>query len=285
MAQAGMPLPFTRELYVTSPVMTGNDVLIAQTLLQRDSAVSKSFVASGDYAKDSAAATSAFQEAHNLPSTGTLDSVSAQLLLDLHSDDGYTDSGFTAASMGYLYKFHIPVHTNRGIETYATLFDKDNNVLLKFKARTHGHRADGTDTPWPDYGNNDIGLTQFYSSGNTVTGLVEIDLNSPEPNPAVYGPWPVNRIVRGLEGNALLLLPNIRDGILVHTGNWTTSEVNWNPSMAMPDSAGCIHGHPSDVERIQSILIKLGVEVRKNTFSGKNYPYKPQGVGVIELID
>ena len=165
MAQAGMPLPFTRELYVTSPVMTGNDVLIAQTLLQRDSAVSKSFVASGDYAKDSAAATSAFQEAHNLPSTGTLDSVSAQLLLDLHSDDGYTDSGFTAASMGYLYKFHIPVHTNRSIETYATLFDKDNNVLLKFKARTHGHRADGTDTPWPDYGNNDIGLTQFYSSG------------------------------------------------------------------------------------------------------------------------
>lgn len=165
MAQAGMPLPFTRELYVTSPVMTGNDVLIAQTLLQRDTAVSKSFVASGNYAKDSAAATSAFQEAHNLPSTGTLDSVSAQLLLDLHSDDGYTDSGFTAASMGYLYKFHIPVHTNRSIETYATLFDKDNNVLLKFKARTHGHRADGTDTPWPDYGNNDIGLTQFYSSG------------------------------------------------------------------------------------------------------------------------
>ena len=90
-------------------------------------------------------------------------------------------------------------------------------------------------------------------------------------------------------------------------------QVNWNPSMAMPDSAGCIHGHPSvrllstftsrcdicydvlfvdillqlnngevlrltfthsflnlmcyflcslqDVERIQSILIKLGVEV------------------------
>ncbi len=37
-----------------------------------------------------------------------------------------------------------------------------------------------------------------------MTGLVEIDLNSPEPNPAVYGPWPVNRIVRGLEGNALL---------------------------------------------------------------------------------
>jgi hypothetical protein len=37
-----------------------------------------------------------------------------------------------------------------------------------------------------------------------VTGLVEIDLNSAEPNASVYGPWPVNRVVRGLDGNALL---------------------------------------------------------------------------------
>jgi len=36
-----------------------------------------------------------------------------------------------------------------------------------------------------------------------VTGLVEIDLNSPEPDPTLYGPWPVNRFVRGLDGNAL----------------------------------------------------------------------------------
>ena len=42
------------------------------------------------------------------------------------------------------------------------------------------------------------------ATGDTVTGLVEIDLNSPEPNPAVYGPWPVNRVVRGPDGNALL---------------------------------------------------------------------------------
>lgn len=150
---------------MTDPVMTGNDVLIAQTLLQRDDAVDKNFVASGSYAQDSATATAAFQTAHNLPSTGVLDEVSAQTLLDLHSDDEYSDSGFTAASMGYLYKIHIPVHTNRSVETYSTLFDKDNNVMLKFKSRTHGHRADGTDEPWPDYGNGDIGLTQFASSG------------------------------------------------------------------------------------------------------------------------
>lgn len=160
-----MPAPFYRELFVTNPLMTGNDVLIAQTLLKRDAAVDKNFVATGTFAQDSATATAAFQGAHSLPSTGVLDEVSAQTLLDLHSDDQYSDSGFTAASMGYLYKIHIPVHTNRSVETYSTLFDKDNNVMLKFKSRTHGHRADGTDEPWPDYGNGDIGLTQFASSG------------------------------------------------------------------------------------------------------------------------
>ncbi len=37
-----------------------------------------------------------------------------------------------------------------------------------------------------------------------MTGLVEMDLNSPEPDPASYGPWPVNRFVHGLDGNAAL---------------------------------------------------------------------------------
>lgn len=55
--------------------------------------------------------------------------------------------------------------------------------------------------------------------------------------------------------------------------------------MDMPNSSGCIHAHPEDVEAIYKILVGLGVKVNDNTFSGKNYPYKPQGVGVIELID
>ena len=44
----------------------------------------------------------------------------------------------------------------------------------------------------------------FFLPGNTVTGLIEVDLNSPEPNPQAYGPWPVNRFVHGLDGNALI---------------------------------------------------------------------------------
>jgi len=282
---AQMPSPFTRELKQTNPPMTGNDVLIAQTLLLRDNHVDPKFVASGKYEADSVAACSAFQSASGLDPTGVLDSASAQKLLDLHSADGVKDTGFTAGSMGYLYKFHVPVHNNRSIETMSTLYDKDNNVVMTFKTRTHGHRESGS-YPWPDFGNGDFGLNQFTSSGNTVTGMVEVDLNSPEPDPALYGPWPVNRIVRGLSGNALLLLPNIRDGILIHTGNWTTASTGqWDPTMTMPNSAGCIHTHPSQVEEIYTRLTKLGAVVNPNTFSGKNYPYKPQGIAVIELID
>ncbi len=83
----------------------------------------------------------------------------------------------------------------------------------------------------------------------------------------------------------LIVLPNIRDGILIHTGNWTTDAVTWRPTMTMPNSAGCIHAHPSQVEEIYKRLVKLGVKVNDNTFSGRDYPYKPQGIAVIELID
>ena len=135
--------------------------------------------------------------------SGIVDAITAQALLDTYSNDNYKDSGFTAASMGYKYKFHIPVHSNRSVETISTLYDAENGVLLEFKTRQHGYRDDGSQAAWPDFGDGDVGLNQFSSGGNTVTGLVEVDLNSPEDNPQVYGPWPVNRIVRGLDGNAL----------------------------------------------------------------------------------
>jgi hypothetical protein len=279
-----MPAPFSRQLKVTSPYMTGNDVLIAQTLLNRDSAVKPSVPTSGVYDEATAKGCAEFQTAISVKSTGNLDSTTAQKLLELHTDDNYKDSGFTAASMGYLYKFHIPVVSNRSVETYATLFDEDNNVLLKFRVRTHGKRDDGTSAAWPDFGNGDVGYTQFGSSGNTITGLVEVDLNSPEPDPASYGPYPINRLVKGLDGNAKLMQPNIRDGLLIHTGNWSTASQPWDPSMNMPNSNGCIHAHPEDVKKIYQILTnKLGVKVNANTFSGKNYPYKCQGIAIIEL--
>jgi hypothetical protein len=53
----------------------------------------------------------------------------------------------------------------------------------------------------------------------------------------------------------------------------------------MPNSAGCVHSHPEHVERIYQTLVRLGVTVNDNTFSGKEYPYKPQGIGVIQLVE
>lgn len=180
---ATMPAPFTRELKVTSPMQTGNDVLIAQTLLNRDKAVKPTLTTDGVFGNACATATSQFQTAVGLKATGIVDSATAQKLLDVHSADGVKDTGFTAASLGYLYKLHVPVHLNRSIETVATLYDKNNNILLTFTVRTHGKRGDGTSAAWPDFGDGDVGLNEFTSSGNTVTGLIEIDLNTPEPDP------------------------------------------------------------------------------------------------------
>jgi hypothetical protein len=94
----------------------------------------------GVFGPASATATAQFQKANGLSADGVFGVETAQKLLDLHSADGYKDSGFTAASMGYLFKLHVPVHNNRSIETVSTLYDKNNNVLLTFTTRTHGHR-------------------------------------------------------------------------------------------------------------------------------------------------
>lgn len=55
--------------------------------------------------------------------------------------------------------------------------------------------------------------------------------------------------------------------------------------MTMPNSAGCLQGHPSEVRRIYETLVSIGVTVNENPFSGKDYPFKPQGIAVVELVD
>jgi len=272
-------------LDAVKPYFSGNDVLIAQELMNRDTGVSPQLTVDGVFGPASATATAQFQKANGLSADGVFDADTAQKLLDLHSADGYKDSGFTAASMGYLFKLHVPVHANRSIETVSTLYDKNNNVLLTFTTRTHGHRDDGSSAAWPDFGNGDYGLNQFTSSGATTTGLIEVDLNTPEPDPDLYGPWNIVRFVRGVEGNAKFLQPNIRDGILLHTGNWSTSSQDWDETMEMPNSSGCIHGHPTDIKKVADLLASIGVVANPNTFSGKNYPYQPQGIAVVELLD
>lgn len=280
----GMPLPFTRQLEYQQPLMTGNDVFILQNLIVRDDEVD-AIDADGYFGPATKNAVLQFQSdfADELEQTGIFDAATAKKLLATCSNDGYKDNGIKAKDMGKLYKVYIPVHANRSIESTAQLLDADNHVLHTFTARLHGYHTDGTHSSWPDY-SSDEGLNEFTSGGNTVTGLSLLDLNSPEPDPTLYGPFPVNRIVSGVEGNSAFLLPNIRDGLLLHTGNWYDS--GWDPTKDMPNSSGCIHAHPEDVSRIYEILTEdLGVEVHDNPFSGKNYPYEPQGIISIQLID
>ncbi|RMX44929.1 hypothetical protein pdam_00020672 [Pocillopora damicornis] len=123
----------------------------------------------------------------------------------------------------------------------------------------------------------------LYDSNNKT-----FDLNSPEPDPKSFGPYPVIRAVKGLKGNAAIgknkddtFLSDYRSGILMHTGEWD----HWNPSEPMPNSHGCIHVHPTDLKNIDDILVhKLGVVIHKNPFEENPYPYVPQGILSVEQI-
>mmetsp|Transcript_52592 Transcript_52592/g.67427 ORF Transcript_52592/g.67427 Transcript_52592/m.67427 type:complete len:305 (-) Transcript_52592:94-1008(-) len=284
-----MPLPFSRELiYVEgSSLESGSDVLIMQTLINRSPLISQELDEDGYYGADSADAVSSFQTGNALPVSGVFDNATATSLLACCQSDGYMDDGQAASAYGKLYKIIVPLpSTNRSVEAVASLFDENNTFVRSFTVRAHGYRSDGTSAPWPDYGDGDIGLNEFSSNGNTPTGLSTIDLNSPEPSNVEeeYGPYPINRVVQGLEGNAKLLLgttsSTIRSGVLLHTGEWP----GWDDSMTMPNSEGCLHAHPEDIEAIWLDLVALGVTVNENPYSSINYPYDPQGLISVYVV-
>eukprot|EP00462_Mataza_sp_D1_P008504 CAMPEP_0175149520 /NCGR_PEP_ID=MMETSP0087-20121206/17295_1 /TAXON_ID=136419 /ORGANISM="Unknown Unknown, Strain D1" /LENGTH=287 /DNA_ID=CAMNT_0016435233 /DNA_START=15 /DNA_END=878 /DNA_ORIENTATION=- len=271
----GMPAPFTRVLQVTDPLMSGKDVLIAQTFLSRTSYLN--VTVDGYYGKSTAFAVSVFTKTQGLPVTDKVDDTTADALLKL-SDDGYSDDGKAPSESGHLYKVHLKVQRNRCLQANATLFGQNGTRLFEFVVRAHGHAETG-DHPWPDY-TCDEGLNEFTSDGNTPTGLMSFDLNSPEGDARLYGPYPVNRAVAGLQGNAALLLPHIRNGILMHTGEWP----GWKPPAQMPNSAGCIHSWPQNIEHVWHLLVAEGVVVRDNPGGVTPYPYKEQGLLSVELI-
>jgi hypothetical protein len=283
-----MPLPFKRVLRVQVPPMEGTDVLYCQQLVSRANAAPLKI--SKVYDNATADAVRQFQQSQaTLKSNGAVEfsvlgELSAQQLLSVASCDGVRDVGKPASAYGeqYKYKFYVPVYRNRSVESKAMLFDAHNRLLMDFVVRAHGHSADDDDG-WPNW-NNDVGLNQFSSDGNTPTGVVQVDLNSPEGNPTLYGPYPVNRFFGGLEGNAAFILSaseSTRTGILLHTGQWP----GWpGPAHSMPNSAGCMHAHPHIIERIWLTLVSLGVEVRKNPGGVQPYPFAPQGIAVIEQV-
>ena len=276
---SNLPLPFKRILRVTNPPMVGNDVIILQNLINRLDALKEKINITGAYDNSTRKAVTVLQEQLQVSSLGIFGQKEAEFLLSCCMSDGYKDDGIPAKAKGYKYKLHVLVNKNRSKESNATLFDENNTVLFEFQIRAHGHSNTKPNATWPDY-TDDVGINQLSSSGNTPTGLMSFDLNSPEDILKFYGPYPVNRAVAGLDGNAQFLLPNIRNGILLHTGEWP----GWSPPEQMPNSAGCLHAWPVSIKTIWKLLInKCNVVVHKNTNGKLPYPYKPQGLLSVEL--
>lgn len=277
-----MPLPFTRVLQLSNPLMTGDDVFMMQKMLAR--AVSN-VPASRNYDDATAAAVAAFKAEYALsPADNVFDAGAAALLLTNFSADGYVDDGVPPVQKGFLYKVLVPVHRNRSIETTATLIAGNGSAIYSFTVRAHG--IDAPPAPaWPYFNSCCDGLNQFSSDGMTPTGLILFDLNSPEDNSTEFGPYPVNRAVQGIEGNAEWLIPSIRDGILMHTGDWADYSP-WRPGMPMPNSLGCLHAYPDSIYSVWQLLTReLGVQVRPNTNGQLPYPYQPQGLLSIFCVD
>ena len=266
-----LPMPFTRVLELG---LQGKDVMLLNLLLARapECPLLAPQPLSDTFSESLQACVSNVQAALHATPTGIADAdvlARAEQLMDM---DGYVDDGTIPA--GFLYKVHIPVHANRSIETQARLLAPNGTVLLAFTARTHGQNDAQGRT-----------LNQFSGDGVTPTGLTLFDLNSPEDDPKSFGIWPVNRAVMGLSGNAAVAITGeastlFRNGILMHTGEWQ----DWDPSQPMPDSHGCIHAHPDAIQAVWQLLLQLGVQVRNNTMGTLPYPYKPQGLLSVELI-
>jgi len=261
--------PFYRNLQLTLPHMSGSDILVAKHLLVRCPIVDPNLVLSNVFDSSVSLAVRRFQISASLPITGILDNICSSALLELYSRDMYQDSGKMDLP-GYLYKLVIPVYKDRDIETLASLYDSKMNLLYTFLVRTRGANDRKTG----------LALNQFTRNGYTPTGLSLMDLNSPEPDPAAFGPYPINRFTQGVVGNASWLISNLRNGILVHTGKWSASR----PS-PMPNSLGCVHAYAQDVEKVWQILVSIGVEVRQNTLGALPYPYTSQGLVSVYQID
>lgn len=281
-----MPDPFERPLRIGE---NGTVVVVAKKLLCRSPFVEENdpecVSTTNIFDEKMQGWVRAFQAGNSItPVTlGILGTETARSLLNLYSSDGYRDNGTSAAELGYKFKILIPVKHNRSIETTASFLDEKNKLLFEFPVRTKGHAVDseGRAIPstWPSYNSSGIGLNQFSHSGATPTGLIEVDINSPESNETLYGPYPITRFVRGLDGNAEFLVPDQRNGVLIHTGEWP----GWREGDAMPNSAGCVHTWPRFVKEIWQSAVDLGAPVRPNTNGALPYPYR--GSGLVSVFE
>jgi len=117
--------------------------------------------------------------------------------------------------------------------------------------------------------------------------MFQMDFTSSHPERSGFGPYPINNLMRGIQGNAGLVVhgagartvyPNMRGGVYLHTGYWSSWQ---DPGRVMPVSHGCIHTHPNAIKHIWDVLSSYNV---KATPHG-NGKYQPRGLMSIEVIN
>jgi Putative peptidoglycan binding domain len=293
-----LPEPFIRVLKPSKfPYPNGTDVYILQNLLK----IRYNIAITSAYDDQTVQFLNQFKSSIGLPADSIFDEATATAILlppklGGLGYDGYKDDGQAPSVLGYMYKLHVKFYWNRSIETIADFISTNGTILKSYPVRGKGHEVGNFPQNFPYWNSSGIGLNEFSSDGATPTGLAEFDLNSPESDPIAFGPFPVNRVVRGLKGNVAWTVTNvasttIRDGILHHTGQWFQyiypgTGKNWTPGDLMPNSLGCLHAYPENIYFVwQTLVNDLNVQVRPNTNGALPYPYKPQGLISVECMD
>lgn len=154
---AAMPLPWTRVLEIATPPITGQDVFIAQNLLQH---VARDLVASSTYDSSTQSAVAELQRRSGLNDSGIFDAPTASALLACCSNDGYVDDGEAPRTSGHKYKVHVQVYSNRSIERRARLLDADGREVFNYTVRLHGVDVPANANQWPYFNNSEDGLNQ-----------------------------------------------------------------------------------------------------------------------------
>jgi hypothetical protein len=284
-------LPFTQEISVTNPVTCNNQVGILQNLLVRSDKVRALTASDSEFnacydAKTSAAVTE-FQRANNLNNKpGVLDEATAiKVITDLLYDK-YVDGGYWPNQ--YQWKVHVPVYKNRDLDTVSKFsirpdMRNPNKVVdLYIMAKTAGQYLTKRQ---PQSGNtNDLS-----PNGATPSGLMTIDFVTPNMDLLGFGPWPINRVLRGLKGNAAIkfnlngnkktFVPHVRNGVYYHTGYWG----GWRTvRQEMPVSHGCVHVHPAGIKHVYDTLMYYGI---RPTSLYQNRGFLERGLLSVEVMN
>ena len=163
---AAMPLPWTRVLELSTPPLTGQDVFIAQNLLQH---VSHGLVVTSTFDSPTQSAVVELQRRSGLNESGIFDPPAASALLACCSSDGYADDGEPPRMSGHKYKVHVQVFSNRSIERRARLLDADGREVYNYTVRLHGVDVPANANQWPYFNNSGDGLNQVRAPCDAQT--------------------------------------------------------------------------------------------------------------------